>query len=121
MDLINSDNLEEDLRNLGSSGKDLMDVADYCEVNYAQSEDKKAALEMTKDYAVQSLASVAYQINNLAFNFLAALEGTDFELQKLDGSVKHLEHKININNEKIARKQIGFLAVNKVDHRYVLV
>ena len=116
MDLINSDNLELDLQTLGSSGKDLEDVANYCELNYTQAEDKKEALEMTKDYAVQSLASVAYQINNLAFNFLAALEGADFELQKLDQNVKHLEQKIEINDEKMARKQIGFLAVSKVEH-----
>lgn len=115
MDLINSDNLEADLKQLGESGRNLKDVADFCEMNYVQSEDKKAAFEMTKDYAVQSLASVAYQINNLAFNFLAALEGTNFELDKLGQSVNNLAQSINIADEKKSRKQIGFLAVNKVD------
>ena len=115
MDLINSDNLEADLKQLGDSGRDLKDVADFCEMNYLQSEDKKAAFEMTKDYAVQSLASVAYQINNLSFNFLAALEGTNFELDKLGQSVNNLAQTIKIAEEKKSRKQIGFLAVNKVD------
>ena len=115
MDLISSENLDLDLAQLKTSGEDLIAVADFCEMNYVQSEDKEAAYEMTKDYAVQSLASVAYQVNNLAFNFLAALEGTDFELEKLGHSVNHLAQKIKISEEKIARKQIGFLAVSKFD------
>ena len=108
MDLINSDNLEADLKQLGDSGRDLKDVADFCEMNYLQSEDKKAAFEMTKDYAVQSLASVAYQINNLSFNFLAALEGTNFELDKLGQSVNNLAQTIKIAEEKKSRKPLMY-------------
>lgn len=52
----------------------LQRVAEYCEANYFQTDNKKNALEETKNYTTQSLASVAYQINTLAFNFLQLLE-----------------------------------------------
>ena len=49
-------------------------MAEYCEGNYFQSDNKRAALEETKNYTTQSLASVAYQINTLAYNFLQLLD-----------------------------------------------
>uniref|UniRef100_A0A8C6U902 Abl-interactor 2b n=1 Tax=Neogobius melanostomus TaxID=47308 RepID=A0A8C6U902_9GOBI len=49
-------------------------VAEYCESNYVQSPDKQRALEETKNYTTQSLASVAYLINTLANNVLQMLD-----------------------------------------------
>uniref|UniRef100_A0A8C2Z2I5 Abl-interactor 2b n=1 Tax=Cyclopterus lumpus TaxID=8103 RepID=A0A8C2Z2I5_CYCLU len=49
-------------------------VAEYCESNYVQSPDKERALEETKNYTTQSLASVAYLINTLANNVLQMLD-----------------------------------------------
>uniref|UniRef100_A0A672M361 Abl-interactor homeo-domain homologous domain-containing protein n=1 Tax=Sinocyclocheilus grahami TaxID=75366 RepID=A0A672M361_SINGR len=68
--------LEEEIpagkRALVESYQNLTRVADYCENNYAQ--DKRKALEETKAYTTQSLASVAYQINTLANNVLQLLD-----------------------------------------------
>jgi hypothetical protein len=41
---------------------------------FLQCDNKRAALEETKGYTTQSLASVAYQINTLAYNFLQMMD-----------------------------------------------
>uniref|UniRef100_A0AAY5EN91 Abl-interactor 2b n=1 Tax=Electrophorus electricus TaxID=8005 RepID=A0AAY5EN91_ELEEL len=56
------------------SHANLERVAEYCESNYIQSPDKHRALEETKNYTTQSLASVAYLINTLANNVLQMLD-----------------------------------------------
>jgi hypothetical protein len=82
-------------QSLRDSTTNLEKVADYCEFiphqmielhplivrvtgsgedNYFRSENKRMALEETKNYTTQSLASVAYQINTLAFNLLQMLD-----------------------------------------------
>uniref|UniRef100_A0A671KYH4 Abl interactor 2-like n=1 Tax=Sinocyclocheilus anshuiensis TaxID=1608454 RepID=A0A671KYH4_9TELE len=70
--------LEEEVpagrRALLDSSTNLQRVAEYCESNYVQSPDKHAALEETKNYTTQSLASVAYLINTLANNVLQMLD-----------------------------------------------
>uniref|UniRef100_A0A3Q3GLW8 Uncharacterized protein n=1 Tax=Labrus bergylta TaxID=56723 RepID=A0A3Q3GLW8_9LABR len=53
----------------------LLNVADYCCSNYIQSgEDNMKALEETKNFTTQSLASVAYQISTLASSVLSLLD-----------------------------------------------
>uniref|UniRef100_A0AAQ4PQS5 Abl-interactor 2a n=1 Tax=Gasterosteus aculeatus aculeatus TaxID=481459 RepID=A0AAQ4PQS5_GASAC len=70
--------LEEEIpagrRALLDSFTNLERVAEYCESNYVQSADKERALEETKSYTTQSLASVAYLINTLANNVLQMLD-----------------------------------------------
>ncbi|TRY97576.1 hypothetical protein DNTS_002606, partial [Danionella cerebrum] len=85
--------LEEEIpagkRALVESYQNLARVAEYCENNYVQAQDKRKALEETKAYTTQSLASVAYQINALANNT------------------------VDIHKEKVARREIGILTTNK--------
>ncbi|KAG7262429.1 hypothetical protein CRUP_001872 [Coryphaenoides rupestris] len=85
--------LEEEIpagkRALVESYQNLSRVAEYCENNYVQAQDKRKALEETKAYTTQSLASVAYQINALANNT------------------------VDIHKEKVARREIGILTTNK--------
>uniref|UniRef100_A0A8C0G5B8 Uncharacterized protein n=1 Tax=Chelonoidis abingdonii TaxID=106734 RepID=A0A8C0G5B8_CHEAB len=65
----------------------LHKVADYCEDNYMQATDKRKALEETMAYSAQSLASVAYQISNLASNVLQLLDLHASELHQVEASV----------------------------------
>uniref|UniRef100_A0A158P6W0 SH3 domain-containing protein n=1 Tax=Angiostrongylus cantonensis TaxID=6313 RepID=A0A158P6W0_ANGCA len=71
--------IPEHRANLETSHVNLENVAVYCE-------DRNAAFEETKQFALQSLASVAYQINTLV---------------------------VNIHKEKLSRREIGALTTNK--------
>lgn len=55
-----------------------------------QSADKQQALEETKSYTTQSLASVAYLINTLANNMLQMLDIQASQLRRMESSVNHI-------------------------------
>nr|XP_057937309.1 abl interactor 2-like isoform X4 [Doryrhamphus excisus] len=86
--------LEEDIpagrRALLDSFPNLERVAEYCENNYVQAADKHGALEETKSYTTQSLASVAYLINTLANNVLQMLDIQTSQLRCMESSVNHI-------------------------------
>uniref|UniRef100_A0A673NK78 Abl interactor 2-like n=1 Tax=Sinocyclocheilus rhinocerous TaxID=307959 RepID=A0A673NK78_9TELE len=88
-------------------------VAEYCESNYVQSPDKHAALEETKNYTTQSLASVAYLINTLANNVLQMLDIQASQLRRMESSINHISQTVDIHKEKVARREIGILTTNK--------
>lgn len=88
-------------------------MADYCENNYIQSADKQRALEETKAYTTQSLASVAYLINTLANNVLQMLDIQASQLRRMESSINHISQTVDIHKEKVARREIGILTTNK--------
>ncbi|XP_062039784.1 abl interactor 1-like [Lepus europaeus] len=107
--------LEEEIpsgkRALIESYQNLTRVADYCENNYIQATDKRKALEETKAYTTQSLASVAYQINALANNVLQLLDIQASQLRRMESSINHISQTVDIH--KVARREIGILTTNK--------
>ncbi|XP_035271420.1 abl interactor 1-like isoform X12 [Anguilla anguilla] len=109
--------LEEEIpagkRALVESYQNLTRVADYCESNYVQAQDKRKALEETKAYTTQSLASVAYQINALANNVLQLLDIQASQLRRMESSINHISQTVDIHKEKVARREIGILTTNK--------
>ncbi|XP_030641819.1 abl interactor 2a isoform X6 [Chanos chanos] len=109
--------LEEEIpagrRALLDSFTNLERVAEYCESNYIQSPDKHRALEETKNYTTQSLASVAYLINTLANNVLQMLDIQASQLRRMESSVNHISQTVDIHKEKVARREIGILTTNK--------
>ncbi|KAM3608308.1 uncharacterized protein V6R79_022863 [Siganus canaliculatus] len=109
--------LEEEIpagrRALLDSHSNLERVADYCETNYVQAPDKQRALEETKSYTTQSLASVAYLINTLANNVLQMLDIQASQLRRMESSVNHISQTVDIHKEKVARREIGILTTNK--------
>ncbi|XP_076120616.1 abl interactor 2-like isoform X4 [Alosa pseudoharengus] len=109
--------LEEEIpagrRALLDSFTNLERVAEYCESNYVQSPDKHRALEETKSYTTQSLASVAYLINTLANNVLQMLDIQASQLRHMESSINHISQTVDIHKEKVARREIGILTTNK--------
>uniref|UniRef100_A0A5F8HK35 Abl interactor 2 n=1 Tax=Monodelphis domestica TaxID=13616 RepID=A0A5F8HK35_MONDO len=93
--------LEEEIpggrRALFDSYTNLERVADYCENNYIQSADKQRALEETKAYTTQSLASVAYLINTLANNVLQMLDIQASQLRRMESSINHISQFYSMN------------------------
>ena len=71
------------------SHHNLQELAAYCKENYINSEEKAKALQETKDYASQSLASVAYQIHSLAVNVLQMMDQQTIQLQNLQSNANN--------------------------------
>ncbi|CAE1280306.1 ABI2 [Acanthosepion pharaonis] len=105
--------IPEGRQHLQESYANLNRVAEYCEGNYLQSDDKHKALEETKNYTTHSLASVAYQINNLAASFLKLLDLQQGQLVEMESNVNHLAQLVMIHKEKVARREIGVLTANR--------
>ncbi|XP_038076014.1 abl interactor 2-like [Patiria miniata] len=98
---------------LQESHTSLLKVASFCEENYLQAENKTAALAETKQYATQSLASVAYQINTLATSMLQMLDLQGVQLADMESSTNHLARNVSVHKEKVSRREIGVLTANK--------
>ncbi|XP_011303969.1 abl interactor 2 [Fopius arisanus] len=109
--------IPEGRSNLADSHTNLERVAEYCEANYFQAENKRIALEETKNFTTQSLASVAYQINTLAYNFLQLLDLQTSQLAEMESQMNHIAQTVMIHKEKVARREIGVLTANKMTTR----
>eukprot|EP00088_Acartia_fossae_P009026 TRINITY_DN14354_c0_g1_i4.p1 TRINITY_DN14354_c0_g1~~TRINITY_DN14354_c0_g1_i4.p1 ORF type:complete len:687 (-),score=167.82 TRINITY_DN14354_c0_g1_i4:336-2396(-) len=117
LDSLITTEIPEGRQSLLDSHTNLERVAEYCENNYFQSENKRAALEETKSYTTQSLASVAYQINTLAYNFLQMLDLQSSQIQEMESQINHISQTVAIHKEKVARREIGVLTTNKCSNR----
>ncbi|XP_072105312.1 abl interactor 2-like [Mobula birostris] len=85
----------------------LQQVAEHCENNYVESQDKAQALQETKAYATQSLAGVVYQINTLAEKVLRLLDLQASEISQMESSINCISQRVEMHKEKVARREIG--------------
>ncbi len=75
---------------LRDSHKNLADLATYCQRNYVETGQTPEALEDTKRYAAQSLASVAYQVNVLAVSMLDLLDRQMSHMGDMEANINHI-------------------------------
>ncbi|XP_041941242.1 ABI family, member 3a isoform X2 [Alosa sapidissima] len=101
----------------------LYNVADYCEKNYLEAGDEsQKALEETKAFTTQSLASVAYQISNMASSVLKLLEAQTSQLCQMESSVNLIGQTVDMHREKVARREIGvFTAAKRVPRSHKVI
>ncbi|XP_062966411.1 ABI gene family member 3 isoform X2 [Cynocephalus volans] len=87
----------------------LLRVADYCEDNYMQATDKRKALEETMAFTTQALASVAYQVGNLAGHTLRMLDLQGAALRQVEARVSMLDQDVSTQLSRtgtLSRKSI---------------
>ena len=103
LSLINKE-IPEGRQALRDGHENLAKVAAYCEQKYLETnnrfksggdrakalEETRAVLDETKQFATQSLASVAYQINTLALNMLSLLDQQVLKLQDMESRINHI-------------------------------
>ncbi|XP_076608554.1 ABI family, member 3a isoform X1 [Chaetodon auriga] len=101
----------------------LLNVADYCYSSYIQSGDGSTkALEETKNFTTQSLASVAYQISTLASSVLSLLDAQTSQLRHMESSINLIGQTVEMHKEKVSRREIGvFTAVRRVPRGHKIV
>ncbi|XP_030219528.1 abl interactor 1 isoform X1 [Gadus morhua] len=92
----------------------LLKVAEYCHTNYLQSGvSSKKALEETKSFTSQSLASVVYQISTLANSLLGLLDAQTNLIGHMESSINLIGQTVEMHREKVARREIGISTVMK--------
>eukprot|EP00118_Oscarella_pearsei_P003884 m.16131 g.16131 ORF g.16131 m.16131 type:complete len:598 (+) comp26752_c0_seq2:217-2010(+) len=91
----------------------LANLADYVEHNYVEANDKHEALEQAKQFAIQSLASVAHQIDAFANGLVHMMDAETKLFGSLESEVNHLAQGIFGFGETLARRRIGNLAAAK--------
>ncbi|KAI7796939.1 putative ABI gene family member 3 [Triplophysa rosa] len=96
-------------KNLLDNHSNLHRLADYCQNKYFSVENTRSVIEESKAFTTQALASVTYQINNLAASLLKLLDAQTLQLKQMESSVNMLSRTVDIFKENIARREIGVL------------
>ncbi|XP_034448751.1 ABI family, member 3a isoform X2 [Hippoglossus hippoglossus] len=101
----------------------LLKVAQYCHDNYLESGDSSmVALEETKTFTTQSLASIAYQISTLACSVLSLFDAQTNQLCHMESSINHIGQTVEMHKEKVSRREVGVnTAVRRVPRSHKIL
>ncbi|XP_053298698.1 ABI family, member 3a isoform X2 [Pleuronectes platessa] len=101
----------------------LLKVAQYCHDNYLESGDRSmAALEETKTFTTQSLASIAYQISTLACSVLSLFDAQTNQLCHMESSINHIGQTVEMHKEKVSRREVGvYTSVRRVPRSHKIL
>ncbi|XP_065098917.1 uncharacterized protein abi3b isoform X2 [Paramisgurnus dabryanus] len=80
-----------------------------CVFFHMKVENSRSVTEESKALTTQALASVTYQINNLATSLLKLLDAQTVQLKQMESSVNMLSLTVDIYKENTARREIGVL------------
>ncbi|XP_071320147.1 ABI family, member 3a isoform X2 [Trachinotus anak] len=80
------------------------------------------ALEETKNFTTQSLASIAYQISTLANSVLSLFDAQTNQLRHMESSINLIGQTVEMHKEKVSRREIGvFTAVRRVPRSHKII
>ncbi|XP_029013722.1 ABI family, member 3a isoform X3 [Betta splendens] len=101
----------------------LLQVSEYCQENYLKAgNDSTQALEATKKFTTQSLASVTYQISSLASSVLSLLDAQTNQLRHVEASINVIAQTVEMHKEKVSRREIGvFTTVRRVPRSHKII
>ncbi|CAI2348163.1 unnamed protein product [Caenorhabditis sp. 36 PRJEB53466] len=110
--------IPEHRNKLETSHEYLKSLANQCEQNYViHSKNQSQILEQTKQAAIESVASVAWQIHSMTRDFLDMLELQTDKVNSLTNQVLYVSQVVDIHKEKLARREIGALTTNKTPYK----
>ncbi|XP_056627754.1 ABI gene family member 3 isoform X2 [Triplophysa dalaica] len=101
-------------KNLLDNHSNLHRLADYCQNKYFNVDNTRSVIEESRAFTTQALASVTYQINNLAASLLKLLDAQTLQLKQMESSVNMLSQTVDIFKENVARREIGVLTTGSI-------
>uniref|UniRef100_A0A914Z7N6 SH3 domain-containing protein n=1 Tax=Panagrolaimus superbus TaxID=310955 RepID=A0A914Z7N6_9BILA len=105
--------IPEELAKLEESANRLERVAAFAEANYLSSQNQKQVFNETRGWTTQSLAGVAYQVNQLSSLLIRSLDLESENIASKVNEANNISQEIAISNERNARQQIGTFTNSK--------
>ncbi|KAI6176695.1 Abl-interactor 1 [Aphelenchoides bicaudatus] len=115
VDMLGSDTTTQNIEQLSSSASNLERTAAFSELCYNDpSNPSHSVFGNTKKLTLQSLASVAYYISNIANSLWSSLTLEEEHIKMHEANLRSLYMFMAIDREKATRREIGKLAIQRL-------